>query len=294
MSIIKTEVDRKRNKVTFAEGVVQFVKLDKFPETKVFVYQGKKIESTHSASILIKEKGKEGRDDEGVWVGLGDVKLHPEHENLQVKVDDDWVTIERGVEVSVDIKKVSTGKNGQTYYNSTKGNITVLSTDGVAKGGNSGSAKKDSPAGAKTSYKRDNTGMHTGHAINGALYLQRNGAKQSQVEMAKLVHDVTTELKVEVANDQGKSPDDYDVGASVGHAVLNACRDYSGKGDIESFIKEYVESLSKVTYEITAYIKGGDSEKVSEKKEAKPKEEKKSAAPVEEPPMDFDDCDIPF
>lgn len=84
MSVIKTETDRKGKTVTWAAGVVEFVKLDKFDEPKTFHWDSKAIVSTHRASILIKEKGA-GKDDAGVWVGLGDIELKNGYENLQVK-----------------------------------------------------------------------------------------------------------------------------------------------------------------------------------------------------------------
>ena len=295
MPIINKEIDRKKNEVTWAEGVVQFVKLDKYPEVQVFVYQGKKIESTHKASILIKEKGKEGRDDEGVWIGLGDIKLHPDHEELQIKDGDNWVTIERGVEVSVDIKKVSTGKNGVTYYNSSKGNITVISTEGVQKS----SDKSSTPAKGqeKKAYTpRDTTGMEVGHAVNGGFELVRSGASLSPVEAAKVVHNATVTLKAEEAKKRGVEPTNYDVGASVGHAILNACKNSGADGvSIKSEGDLIVEAkkVLDVSEEITSYVKGGET-KASPQKEENKQEVKKPAKEVHTPPMDFDDSDLPF
>lgn len=52
---------------------------------KVAGQPDKKIESTHKASLLIKEKGASA-DDKGVWVSLGEVKLHPEHETCKLKM----------------------------------------------------------------------------------------------------------------------------------------------------------------------------------------------------------------
>lgn len=292
MPIINKEIDRKKNEVTWAEGVVQFVKLDKYPEVQVFVYQGKKIESTHKASILIKEKGKEGRDDEGVWIGLGDIKLHPDHEELQIKDGDNWVTIERGVEVSVDIKKVSTGKNGATYYNSSKGNITVISTEGVQN--SSGKSSTPTKGQEKKAYTpRDTTGMEVGHAVNGGFELVRAGASLSPVEAAKVVHNATVALKAEEAGKRGVELTNYDVGASVGHAILNACKNSAGKITTESDLITEAKSVLDVSEEITVYVKGGSDKTPSPQKEEKKQEVKK---PVEKEtefvPDDVDD--LPF
>lgn len=50
--VISETINKKRQKEVTAEGLVKFIKLDKFPEPKVTTWQGKKIESTHRASVL--------------------------------------------------------------------------------------------------------------------------------------------------------------------------------------------------------------------------------------------------
>lgn len=308
MPVINSEIDRKTKQEAFwAEGIVEYVKLDKFDELKVSYIKvagqpDKKIESTHKASILLKEKGA-GKDDAGVWIGLGDVKLHPEHENLQVKKDDEWVTIERGVEVTLDVKLNEW--NGKTYYQSSKGKIFVVSTEGVQVAPVKG-AKGSESAPAKGSYKkRDTVGIETGHAVNGALELLRSGVKGDSFELAGLVQSATVTLKAEVAKERGVDVTDYDLGASVGHAILNACRDHSGKVvSVEQLIEDAREVLA-LSDKVSAAIRGNaaPAEPAAEKPKAvrKPKEttpvkEDKPAdepAPSNEPPMDFDD-DIPF
>lgn len=299
MPVINSEIDRKTKKEAFwAEGIVEYVKLDKFDELKVSYIKvagqpDKKIESTHKASILLKEKGA-GKDDAGVWIGLGDVKLHPEHENLQVKQDDNWITIERGVEVTMDVKLSE--YNGKTYYNSSKGKINVLSTEGVqAAAPKAGKGAEGAPA--KQSFKkRDTVGIETGHAVNGALELIRGGVKGDAFELAGVVQSATVTLKAEVAKERGVDVTDYDLGASVGHAILNACRDHS-RDDVT--IDEIIEAAREVlalSDKVAAAIRGGaEPAPAAEKPKTvrKPKETVKAPDPEPEPPMDFDD-DIPF
>lgn len=301
MSVINSEIDRKTKKEAFwAEGVVEYVKLDKFAETKVSYIKvagqaDKKIESTHKASILLKEKGA-GKDDAGVWIGLGDVKLHPEHENLQVKGDnDEWITIERGVEVTMDVKLSE--YNGKTYYNSSKGKINVLSTEGVQAAAPKASKGTDSTAGKQSFKKRDTVGIETGHAVNGALELIRGGVKGDAFELAGVVQSATVTLKAEVAKERGVDVTDYDLGASVGHAILNACRDHS-RNDVT--IDEIIESAREVltlSDKVAAAIRGGGQPVPVEEKPKttrKPKETTKAQEPQEpEPTVDFDE-DIPF
>ncbi|URC22632.1 hypothetical protein KASHIRA_00380 [Serratia phage vB_SmaM-Kashira] len=168
------------------------------------------------------------------------------------------------------------------------------------------------------SFKKDNSGVETGHAINGALNLKRNGHKLEVLDLAKIVHDTTVALKAsERARDENKGVSDYDIGAAVGHAVLNATRDVKPQDGLAEALTTYAQGLlSRVVPEITAYVKAGGAEgiKAAEAEAAaKAKAEQESAAaaaqqasqPVQQPvqqqqsidmsppPMDFDD-DIPF
>lgn len=301
MSVINTETDRKGKTVTYATGIVDYVKLDKFAEQKTFVWDGKTIISTHRASLVLKAKGAK-QDEKGTWISLGDIELKEGYENLQVKDGDEWITIEKGVEVSIDIDKVDT-KGDKTYYNTKKSRITVLSTEGVQKSAKP-SGKNSEGTGAKQSYKkRDNVGIETGHAVNGALELLRNGVKGDAFELAGMVQSATVTLKAEVATERGVDVTDYDLGASVGHAILNACKDHSGKAvTIEDLIESAREVLT-LSDKVAAAIRGnGASEpkkeepKKEDKKEPKKEEPKQEPTPPqdpEDPGMDFDD-DIPF
>lgn len=303
MPVINSEIDRKTKKEAFwAEGVVEYVKLDKYDELKVSYIKvagqpDKKIESTHKASILLKEKGA-GKDDAGVWIGLGDVKLHPEHENLQVKQEDNWITIERGVEVTMDVKLNEW--QGKTYYQSSKGKIFVVSTEGVQAAAPKAGKGGDSAPAKQPFKKRDTVGIETGHAVNGALELIRGGVKGDAFELAGVVQSATVTLKAEVAKERGVDVTDYDLGASVGHAILNACRDHS-RDDVT--IDEIIEAAREVLVlsdKVAAAIRGNgapaaEPAPAAEKPKTtrKPKETVKAPEPEPEPSVDFDD-DIPF
>jgi hypothetical protein len=186
--------------------------------------------------------------------------------------------------------------------------------------GPAGQNQGSSSSGSKSagSFKKDNSGVETGHAVNGALNLHRNGFQGGIVELAKVVHDTTVALKAkERAKDQNKGLSDYDIGAAVGHAVLNATRDVTpNEMDLGEKLTTYAEGLlERVVPDITAYVKAGGAagilaaEKAAkEEAEAKAKAEAEakatSQAPAQTatasnhldmspPPMDFDD-DIPF
>lgn len=300
MPVINSEIDRRTKVEAFwAEGIVEYVKLDKFAEVKIsYIKQAgqpdKKIESTHKASILIKEKGA-ARDDAGVWVGLGDVKLHPEHENLQVKKDDEWVTIERGVEVTLDVKV--SDYNGKTYYNSSKGKIFVVSTEGVQAKAPTKPAKTDANGDAPAAY--DNTGQLVGHAVGGAASLSEKGIKGDLLTLGEIFHAATTAAKEEIAKRTSQNPNGKNLGMSVGNAMNSAVKLISKtEKDVEGFlVAKAIEIYFDVTVPLTESIKAGAKaakttkvekpvEKPVEQPEAKP-------STPEEPPMDFDD-DIPF
>lgn len=170
--------------------------------------------------------------------------------------------------------------------------------------------------GSKGGFKKDNSGMETGHALNGALNLRRSGLTiPPVVEVAKVVHDVTKHLKLDAANDPAnKGMSDYDLGAMVGHAVLNATRDIQvGENDnpeeITGKLLAYARGLmSEVVPGVSAYVKGeqpsgNNTVQTAQSQTApdpQPKVETQQAPVVNNghidmtpPDVDFDD-DIPF
>lgn len=195
------------------------------------------------------------------------------------------------------------------------GTLTGFKTYGP-KGAGAGQGTSGS---SKAGYKKDNSGMETGHALNGALNLRRIGLTMPPVvEVAKVVHDVTKQLKTEAGNDPAnKGMSEYDLGAMVGHAVLNATRDVQvGNNDnpeeISDKLMEYSRALLKeVVPGVSAYVKGVDvPENQSQQQGSKPAEPTQPdpktevvnnpTPPAEQgrvnmtpPELDFDD-DIPF
>ena len=115
--VISESINKKKQKEIFAEGFVKKINIEKFPETKVFVWEGKKIESTHKASVLLEKEG------DTVWVSLGEFKS--QRDNITFKVDNEWKELKVGQEVILDIKKVNE-RDGKKYYTSSKSSITIL------------------------------------------------------------------------------------------------------------------------------------------------------------------------
>lgn len=207
--------------LTIATGIVKVIKLDKFPETKSFVYEGKKIESTHKASILL-ESGEDSQ-----WVGLGDIKLNPKFEVLQIKDGDVFVEIEKGMGVSMMVKPNE--YNGKTYYSSTKAKINILSTDGVeaAKQQSKPSSNTSESSSSSTSSSKA-TGASTGTT---KIY----GEVKSIVDGVAVVLDEKTDVehKVVMGDKEG-----FVVGGRIAANIDSA-------GAVKSGYKSYAPKVAK-------------------------------------------------
>lgn len=382
ISIAQGTIERISLKRINADGSPKVTNINNGPN------KGKVINSTHRASILLKQ----GEDQ--VWVSFGsyEVKnLNYEHQ-YQIKVDEKWTDLKEGMVIRCPVvirtwKDASTGEDrsapegkkakikitdasgareprqsanagGSQQSSGASGAVggkgtkvfgEVLSTSNtgaVVKGedGNEvtvvlskeqidqiqvggrlagqragdgtlsgfkayGPKGSSSSGGAKGSFKKDNSGMETGHALNGALNLRRSGLTLPPVaEVAKVVHDVTKNLKLDAAKDPAnKGMSDYDVGAMVGHAVLNATRDIPvGENDnpeeIASKLLSYSRDLmSGVVPAVSAYVKGENLATAAEQTpepQLEPKEQVSRTLDnghIDMSPDDMDfDQDIPF
>ncbi len=143
----------------------------------------------------------------------------------------------------------------------------------------------------QTYGKRDNTGVETGHALNGAMrFLGGKATLEDIVTTAKTVHDITSQMKKEHA---AANPDmsEYDCGAAVGNAVLNALEIAAARKKTLAYVPGIAKKwLAEAVPAIVAHIKP-------------PKVEEKAPEPtpepeVNEPMADSNDSsvddDIPF
>lgn len=410
MSVVNEFKDPMSGKVNhFAKGAIKFVSIkpvrgadaDGVKRTHIAAKNGqpaKVIEATHTISVLMVPVDENNNvvdaNADGEWVSMGEKKLHANHtDKVQVKFDSGYKDILPGMVVSFPLK-VSTGKDGKTYYNGTlsgklfnildesKATQPAARTQGTgssqnASGASSASSGKTTKvfgeitavSGLEATVKTDNgpvvvkltdeqrgqiqvggrlagqrgqdgtiasgfkaygpagqggsqggtgkgkdmSGMETGHAINGALNLRRNGLTVAPtVHIAKVVHDVTKHLKQEVKKDPAhKGMSDYDAGAMVGHAVLNATRDIevSDSDNPETVTQKLLDYsralMSEVVPDLTAYIRGEnlqqEAKSTPEPNLQQPQASGQKTEEVKEnghvnyapPPMDFDD-DIPF
>src|SRR5690554_229375 len=196
---VKTVYDEINDlEVTMVEGVVdqisfRAVKNDKFG-------------ATHKAGVRI------GDD----WVNNISLKVNEGFDpqirfNAGTKAKPDWQTLEVGDEVKIVVQPSEW--NGKTYYNSGVSKIRL-----VKKGAGGNKSTGQASGGqqkASNSFKKDMSGVHTGHAINVAMNVLGDlEDAEAIVEAAKKAHTLTQRLKKEYA-EKNSDMSDYDVGASV-------------------------------------------------------------------------------
>lgn len=270
MTIERAENPATGEEIVIAKGVVAQISFKPMPNGK------DQFENTHRAGVKI------GED----WINNINLKVK-EGNDPQIRFNNgtqgkpDWQTLDVGDEVRITCTESE--YNGKIYYYSGTSKIKLVKK---GAGGGSSAAGKPAQAGGNTYTKRDTSGVEIGHAVNGGYNLQRGGVEGDIVDLAKQVHDLTVALKAEYAK---KNPDmsDYDVGASVGHAVLNGTRD----GESIERVEEIARSiLDEVVPAVAEYVRGGKKEAEKPKPAAKKAPAKKAAnRPVPQPDPVQDD-----
>ena len=221
MGVITQEMNRKKQLETTGEGVVKFIKLDKFPEPKVTTWQGKKIESTHRASVLLEKDG------ESVWISLGEFKSN--RDNITFKVGEEWKELKQGQTVIIDIKKVGEW-NGKPTYQSSKSSITILeeATEN-ASGEATSNSKPQSNATTQGSVKASQTGSNSAKTNESTKTFKVYGTVKSINEgVAVVVGEDSKEVQVIL----GEHGSEVSVGGRLTAQV-------DGEGNIKSGFKSY-------------------------------------------------------
>jgi hypothetical protein len=103
--------------------------------------------------------------------------------------------------------------------------------------------------------KSGNVGQKVGHAINAAFdLLGYNASIDEVITVSQKMTDFTENLRATFAS-QHPELSEYDIGASVGHAVRNACSIVNARGLGHKQLEAIALSiLNKVAPEVTAYI----------------------------------------
>ena len=222
MGVITQEMNRKKQLETTGEGVVKFIKLDKFPETKVTTWQGKKIESTHRASVLLEKDG------ESVWISLGEFKSN--RDNITFKVGEEWKELKQGQTVIIDIKKVGEW-NGKPTYQSSKSSITILEeAPENASGEATNNSKPQGNATTQGSVKETKTGSNSAKTTNSSAktFKVYGTIKSIEEGVAVVVGEDSKEVQVVLG--------EHSLEVSVGGRLT---AQVDGEGNIKSGFKSY-------------------------------------------------------
>ena len=164
-----------------------------------------------------------------------------------VKIGDGFKVLGAGSEVAFKATTTVSKTNGKEYTN-----CSGLMVINLVEGENSPPAGKTSQSasggtqGPYTPKPRNDAGIKLGHSVNGAMnFLITWGVEASNeniVSYGKKVHGATEKLQKEhkVANPEMS---DYDAAASVGNAILNACKLVGTEQDFEQGVYEIAKDL---------------------------------------------------
>lgn len=260
MTIKVVEDQINGGEITLVEGVVAQISF------KDIAGGPDRFGNTHRAGVRI--------DDD--WVNNINIKTKDGYDpairfNAGNNSTPDWQTLEVGDKVRI----VATPNeyNGKTYYNSGTSKIKLLEKgDGAPPAAAKAAGSTQKAAGG---YKRDNSGVSTGHAINVAINVLGSVDSPGEIiDLAKKAHDLTVKLKTEYAE---KNPEmsEYDVGAMVGQSVLSASHYVENVADIEEVARA---TLDIIVPEVSAYVKGADKKEEPKKPAVKKPVAKKAVA----------------
>lgn len=227
---------------------------------------------------------------DGTWYSFGGCK------NNKWNVKDGADFKELGVGSEIAFKAEQSGD----FWNA-KGMMCINIVPPSANPGSSGGGQ--SSGGSNYQAKpRNDTGIQLGHSVNGAMnFLITWGVEASNeniVSYGKKVHGATEKLKKE---HKAANPDmsDYDASASVGNAILNACKLVGTEQDFEQGVYEIAKDLlENVVKPLGEFIRAPKEEakapavKVTRAPAKKPADTK--AKPVVEDSVEDDDENLPF
>lgn len=140
--------------------------------------------------------------------------------------------------------------------------------------------------------KRDTSGIETGHALNGAMrFLGGKATVESIIESAKVVHDITSTLKKEYA-EANPGLSDYDSGAAVGNAVLNAIDIAVARKKALTDVPDIARKwLKEVVPAVAEHVKPAPKSEVKQEVKPEPEVAEEALPAVEAAPSDdFDDA----
>lgn len=240
-----------------------------------------RFDNTHRKSFKV----------DGVWYSMGGTRS----EKWNVKIGNDFKVL--GVGSTVAFKAEQSGD----FWNGKSLMVLDLVEGSSAPQQNQGGTQQSSGYQAKP---RNDTGIQLGHSVNGAMnFLITWGVEASNeniISYGKKVHSTTEKLKKE-HKEANPEMSDYDASASVGNAILNACKLVGTEADFEQGVYEIAKDLlENVVKPLGEFIRSPKQEskappvKVTRASPAKKATTK--ASPVEPDEPDFEDAseEIPF
>lgn len=227
---------------------------------------------------------------DGVWYSFGGAK------SAKWNVKDGAEFKELGVGSEIAFKAEQSGD----FWNA-KGLMAINIVAPTASQQNQGGTQQSSGYQAKP---RNDTGIQLGHSVNGAMnFLITWGVEASNeniISYGKKVHSTTEKLKKE-HKEANPEMSDYDASASVGNAILNACKLVGTEADFEQGVYEIAKDLlENVVKPLGEFIRSPKQEsKASPVKVTRASPAKKAttkATPVEpdEPKFEDDSDSAPF
>lgn len=273
MAIETTKDPRTKKEVTFVSGKVEKIYMNPLKEVKTYTTGKAPWTPTHSVNIVV--------DGTKVALGLTDKEV------LRAKAEDDkYHDVLEGHEVSIEIDKIGEYQ-GKPQYNAKTSSVFIVSLEGGVTA-QPKQAPQQGQSSGQTYGKKDNTGIETGHALNGAmLFLGPKASLEEYVAMAKQVHAITAELKAEY---KAKEPSfsEYDIGAAAGNAILNALQIAAAR---KKPLEDVPALARKWLYEAAVAVK--EYIKPSAKPAPEPEPEVPESVPEVDASDDIDD-DLPF
>ena len=198
--------------------------------------------------------------------------------NSGTKAQPKWVQIQETDEVKVVVTENIVGD--KAYYNAKKSGIKLVKKNATPGQQNQQSNGQSGGQSSYTAKPRNDTGIKIGHSVNGAMnFLITWGVEASNeniISYGKKVHGATEKLSKE---HKEANPDmsDYDASASVGNAILNACKLVGTEADFEQGVYEIAKDLlENVVKPLGEFIR-------AQKEDAKAPPAKVTRAPAKKP-----------
>lgn len=284
MAIAEQKDSRTRKTFLEANGTVTGVYYNELKDIKS--YPGKQAGQvwtpTHRVTLVV--------DQDRIQMGLFE-KTEKRPEIRCKDADDNYHTLAVGAQVSIVITE-GEPYNGKPQYQAKSGDVLILKPApekaAAPTGGNSGGGFQ----------KKNMIGVKVGHSINVAFAFLGEDDTDTLIETAKKAHALTEKL---AAEHKAANPElsDYDIGASVGQAVLSAAAISSDFKTLEAVARA---TLTIVAPAVREFIEESQNAPEPSKKATTPakKSVRKNVKqadpePADEPESGFDDMDdAPF